>query len=339
MGITMQQLADIARVSRATVDRALNNRGRIDEETAKRIRELADKFGYTPNIVAKSLATRNRQSLVSVIINTKQNIFFSDVIRGIETTAREMESFGIRTDITHTSTDFSVDDQLHLIDAALEAKPNVLIITPIYEPPIIEKLRMAKESGTEVIAISADITDLDLLSYVGSDHLKAGRIAGNMATLTSSGHPHFAVVIGSRKMLGHKLRLEGFESVIRETLGNDARISVIENEDDNFISYDKISELLCNEDIDMFFFGAAGTEGGIKAIERHGRHPRIIAFDLTEFTKAKLKDRTIDAIIYQNPYTQGRRAMQIANDYILKGIRPGNPRHYVDLHLLLRESL
>ena len=89
----------------------------------------------------------------------------------------------------------------------------------------------------------------------------------------------------------------------------------------------------------MFFFGAAGTEGGIKAIERHGRHPRIIAFDLTEFTKAKLKDRTIDAIIYQNPYTQGRRAMQIANDYILKGSRPGNPRHYVDLHLLLRESL
>ena len=35
MAVTMQQIADLAGVSRGTVDRALNNRGRIRQEVAE----------------------------------------------------------------------------------------------------------------------------------------------------------------------------------------------------------------------------------------------------------------------------------------------------------------
>ena len=37
MAGTIQQIAELAGVSRGTVDRALNNRGRINPEVAKRI--------------------------------------------------------------------------------------------------------------------------------------------------------------------------------------------------------------------------------------------------------------------------------------------------------------
>ena len=48
MAVTIQQIADRAGVSRGTVDRALNNRGRINKEVAEKIREIASDMGYVP---------------------------------------------------------------------------------------------------------------------------------------------------------------------------------------------------------------------------------------------------------------------------------------------------
>lgn len=38
MGVTLQQIAEVAGVSRGTVDRALNDRGRIKPEVAEKIK-------------------------------------------------------------------------------------------------------------------------------------------------------------------------------------------------------------------------------------------------------------------------------------------------------------
>ncbi len=54
MRVTIQQIADRAGVSRGTVDRALNNRGRIAPEVAEKIRNIAKELGYTPAIRKRS---------------------------------------------------------------------------------------------------------------------------------------------------------------------------------------------------------------------------------------------------------------------------------------------
>lgn len=48
MAGTIQQIAELAEVSRGTVDRALNNRGRVNSEVAKRIEDIARDMGYVP---------------------------------------------------------------------------------------------------------------------------------------------------------------------------------------------------------------------------------------------------------------------------------------------------
>ena len=49
MGVTLQQIAEAAGVSRGTVDRALNDRGRIKPEVAEKIKKIAEEMGYQPN--------------------------------------------------------------------------------------------------------------------------------------------------------------------------------------------------------------------------------------------------------------------------------------------------
>ena len=50
MGVTLQQIAEAAGVSRGTVDRALNDRGRIKPEVAEKIKKIAEEMGYQPNL-------------------------------------------------------------------------------------------------------------------------------------------------------------------------------------------------------------------------------------------------------------------------------------------------
>ena len=52
---TIQQIAELAGVSRGTVDRALNNRGRINPEVAKQIWQIADEIGYVPKHQRKTV--------------------------------------------------------------------------------------------------------------------------------------------------------------------------------------------------------------------------------------------------------------------------------------------
>ena len=47
--VTMKKIAELCGVSRGTVDRALNGRGRVNMETAENIREVARQLGYEPN--------------------------------------------------------------------------------------------------------------------------------------------------------------------------------------------------------------------------------------------------------------------------------------------------
>ena len=66
MAVTMQQIADLAGVSRGTVDRALNNRGRIRPEVAEKIKMIAKELGYQPNIAAKAGRSRGCADISSL---------------------------------------------------------------------------------------------------------------------------------------------------------------------------------------------------------------------------------------------------------------------------------
>ena len=59
---TIKQIAEMAGVSRGTVDRVLNNRGSVNANTAARVREIAEKLNYKPNKAGLMLAAQKKKS-------------------------------------------------------------------------------------------------------------------------------------------------------------------------------------------------------------------------------------------------------------------------------------
>lgn len=85
---TVKEIAAIAKVSVATVSRALQRPEIVSEETRLRIHEVVKRLGYTPNALARNLRTA-RTRLIVALLPDIANPFFSEVIRGIEQVAYE----------------------------------------------------------------------------------------------------------------------------------------------------------------------------------------------------------------------------------------------------------
>ncbi len=80
---TIKQVAELARVSTATVSRFLSGGNHISEETGERIVKAMAELNYQPNRIARNLRTR-KAFTVGVILSDIRNPFFTSVVRGIE---------------------------------------------------------------------------------------------------------------------------------------------------------------------------------------------------------------------------------------------------------------
>lgn len=56
--VSLRQIAQIAGVSVATVSRVIHNNGRFSKETEARVREVIERYHYSPDITAQSMRTK-----------------------------------------------------------------------------------------------------------------------------------------------------------------------------------------------------------------------------------------------------------------------------------------
>lgn len=77
---TLDDVAQLAGVSTATVSRCLNTPDRLAVETRERVRAAVDKLGYLPNFAGRALASR-KTNTIGAVIPTMENAIFA---RGLQ---------------------------------------------------------------------------------------------------------------------------------------------------------------------------------------------------------------------------------------------------------------
>lgn len=88
MTVTIKDVARAAGVSIATVSRVQNGNPGVREETQRLVREVAERMGYSPHGAARSLITSQTHT-VGLLLPDLYGEFFSEVIRGIDQTAKQ----------------------------------------------------------------------------------------------------------------------------------------------------------------------------------------------------------------------------------------------------------
>jgi LacI family transcriptional regulator len=125
--VTLKDLADELGIHPSTVSRVLHTssevaRGAASAATAQRVRELAQKRGYSPDPQAAGLRTR-RTRLIGVIVPRLSDLVLATMYEGIEQSAAEL---GYSTFVTNSLDD--PDEQRRKTDNMLARRVDGLII-------------------------------------------------------------------------------------------------------------------------------------------------------------------------------------------------------------------
>jgi len=340
---TIKQIASLAGVSRGTVDRVLNNRGTVNPETAAKVREIADLLNYTPNKLGKTLSTKKKNLKFGYILfgSTNDNPFFDDVVAGIEKKSKDLMEYGISVD-TRFSGFRNPSDQVELIDQLMVSGINGLAITPINHPAVAKKIKEISDKGIPVITVNTDIENSGRLAYVGSNYLESGKTAGGLLRLFTGGKANVGIIVGSMDILCHSERVNGFKQVLNGYGSEINIVDIVENYDDDFISFEVTKALLeRHPEIDSLYLASAGVYGACRAVKsvNCGKKLKIISYDCVPATKLLIEDGTIDATITQQPNVQGSKPLSILFDYLVLNITPKNDKYYTNHEIKIRENL
>src|ERR1700688_5278321 len=88
-------IAELAKVSIGTVDRALHGRDGINESTRERILQIARQISYTPNLAARALSASKSSFRIGVCIPREIHFFYDQLWSGVLDEARHLEQLGV----------------------------------------------------------------------------------------------------------------------------------------------------------------------------------------------------------------------------------------------------
>ncbi|MFF3500203.1 LacI family DNA-binding transcriptional regulator [Streptomyces sp. NPDC003247] len=202
---TIYDVARAAGVAASTVSRAFSRPGRVNAETADRIRAVAAEMGYRTNYLARALPT-GRTSMLALVTSDVTNPFHAEIIRGAEVAAAE-------ADYTILLIDAQEDDRIERknIERALPSVEGIVLASTRMSDSAIRMI--AKQRPT--VVLNRDITDV---SSIVTDNLHGARLA--VDHLAGLGHRTVVYAAGPESSWVDGMRWRG----LREAAGAGLRM-------------------------------------------------------------------------------------------------------------------
>jgi LacI family transcriptional regulator len=323
--VSIKQIAEIAGVSRGTVDRALNDRYGIDAELKARILKIAEDLGYRSNKAGKILSIVKSPPKIGIQMPSIGNDFFREVEQGQAAAAKEFADFGLTLNI-RTMKGFDVATQIHQIRELIADGITGLAFVPINHPDIQALLDEISQSGIPVVTFNSDISAGNRLCYVGNDYWQSGATAAGVLRLLANDQAVKVLILtGSVQILGHNQRIAGFNYAIRQNCPNISIVEILETQDDEQRAYEMTLEAFAKyPDITAIYLTAGGVAGAGRAMKELDAKGKIhvICNDLTDAERELLESGIISATIGQQPFEQGFKPIQYLFNYLLDGTLP-----------------
>ncbi len=151
--VTLKDIAEIASVSITTVSRALADKRDIGNSTKRKIREIAERFDYRPNEVARSLILQKTYS-IGLVICEITNPFYSRLAASIERHVKKNDySLFLAVHSTHEEKD-------ECIRMLQRKKVDGIILVPVFYKKDIE-MYVNLQSGSTPFVICGNIEFLE----------------------------------------------------------------------------------------------------------------------------------------------------------------------------------
>lgn len=330
--VTIADIARLANVSHMTVSRVLNEKGLVAKETAERVRKIIDEVGYQPNLIARSLISK-QSMLIGVSIPRTESIldeYIAQVLSGVLTIIKD-NNYRVMlflVDLDREQDTLYVDIiRRNMIDGLL------LFKTKVDDP----KLTVLAKSGCSFVLINHKKID-EGYNFIDTRNEQGAQIA--VEYLYELGHRNIAFIAGSLNETNARDRLEGFRKAMKD-FGHPCRDNCIVYGDFNRDkAYNKVGKLLALEDRPSAIF-SSDDYMAIAAMQRIKDAGLSVPKDIAVigFDNIELSDHVQPALTtIQQPLQElGIKSMELLLD-LINGRQKTPVHQFLDVKLIKRQS-
>jgi DNA-binding LacI/PurR family transcriptional regulator len=206
---TLDEVARVAGVSRATVSRVVNGSPKVSADVRRTVEKAIDRLGYVPNRAARSLVTRRSDSIALVITEPASRLFndpfFPRLVRGVSAalSVRDLQ-------LVLLMPDDEVDERRTVRYLTAGHVDGVILVSLHGDDPLPGQLANRRIPAV-VMGRPPRGVDID---YVDADNRDGARRAASH--LVASGRKTVATITGPLDMVAGIDRLAGYRDALTD---------------------------------------------------------------------------------------------------------------------------
>ncbi|MEM9522487.1 MAG: LacI family DNA-binding transcriptional regulator [Pseudomonadota bacterium] len=309
---TVNDIARVAGVSLATVDRVLNARPGVRSATIEKVQRAIIELRYVRDTAAANLARRRMYNLLFILPDTR-NEFVQALQRQIAEQASELINDRTRLQMV-AAAPFDSKEIVAILDRVRPGETDGVAVFGPETPSVRDAVKRARDRGIAVVSLVSDLPSSDRDHFVGIDNVSAGRTAAQLMGRFVRRRGRILVITGSRLARDHLERRQGFDMVMAERFPHLSVLASVEGRDDPGLVYEMVSKIFENHpDLCGIYSSAAGNEGLIQYLRQSdpSEDIAVIAHELTPMSRRALHEGIFDALISQDTGHLVRSAVRL----------------------------
>jgi len=276
-------------------------------------------FAATAALAMIAAATaQDKKPRIAFIPGIASDPFFKAMETGAEQAAEEL---GLELLWQGSSVDYSPQEQIPFVDAALANDIDALILVPTDPQSLQASVAKAEAQNIPVITVDTTVNDQTwLTSHITGDNLDGGRLAAKVLAEQIGGKGQVFIIATSATITTNNLRRQGFAE---ELAANYPEIEIVDTQ----YHYSQPAQattitntvLLNYPDLKgIFTVDGTGTLGAVAALRTTGRagEVKLIGYDAYRAEIDALEDGVVTALIAQRPGEEAALALKYAKQVV-----------------------
>ncbi len=300
---TQSEIARVAGVGIATVDRVLNKRGRVRQATRQRVLQAKAAIETGSRVQNRAKPWRLK-------------VFLPEVAGpSTEFLAECFQQFGVKGNATIECI-FTTKMEPAVLARKLRSCEGQGIDAVAFQALEDQRVRDAVEHlklrNIPCLALVSPLAHAPLIGFVGSDSRAGGRTAGLLMGLACPQGGKVVVLSGGQLYRSHEYREMGFRAYLRSDCPHLEAVQTVSGQDDITGNYNAILEVLeKHPDIAGIYNVGGGNEGVVRALseKKLKNEVKFIGHNLTAKTRDYILDGAMQFIVHQNMQLLAERAV------------------------------
>ncbi|MBN9381402.1 MAG: substrate-binding domain-containing protein [Chitinophagaceae bacterium] len=340
----VKEIARLANVSIATVDRVIHKREGVSEKTKARIEAIIQKLNYQPNILAQRLALASRGTIriAALLPNVSEETeFWQAPLDGIDQAAGEIRQYNVHIErfFFDQNDRQSFFKQVRRLSKTL---PDGVLLSPIFPEESMILIRTLEDAGVPYIMINSEIVGFESPHYIGPDIFHSGYLAAQLIDYCIDSHQQVLVANISGDIDNNYAVAQvedGLRAYFKDHRLPNTIISLKTTQTDYPSIARRMDKLLRTEkNIGAILVTNSRVSGVAKYLEKTGiSHITLLGYDFVKDNVDYLKRGVIDFLICEKPQEQGYRGIMALFQHLVYS-NPTEKKYLMPIDIITKEN-